>query len=905
MQASSIRDPVYNACIVLLVCITTGFTLLGFRIDVAWLQMRPVTAVLTLVVALGLALRLRHRGRLGTILCGLLVAVPCAAQISVYIVSGNLPYIDAATAAQPISQIFAAGLLCVGVALVLDGVLPAHWGRHLLLGIAGAIAAALGGLGLFGVLNGMPQPIESASVSGMRLPSTLVLLFSGLALLAGARLRSVFGSAAPGGSVDGAEQRDRTGLAAGLGILVVTLGATALVWRETIEDSIRQDEAAVAASVDRVAAAIEVNADGSITLIEGLVGLFAASEHVDESEWVRYLGSLSLADRFVGIITVGHVLHVAAPASVEGRRVADVYGKPVAIWPDEDTEEYLPVAYIVPDAPAAREAIGYNVASDPELYATVRRARADSTAVISPRIEFSRFNDPQSRAGFIVMAPVTNWGRSASGHASGLVYASVDMAEVVAHARTDAAAKGIALRIHDATSPGLAVSLFEDASPDASHRPHTTTIRIGGRIWNVVGQARPGMPGASGSRAASRVVLGGLIVALLLFAITWVLAGHRARAMQLARTMTSELRRSQRAQQAITDTANAGIITADGDGNVLYMNPAAGEIFGVDILAMPGKSLTALMPERYREAHIAGLQRVRSGGPTHVIGGTVELAGLHAGGGEFPIEVLLSAWSSEGETFFTAFIRDITRRKQSEAELEQKTRELERSNADLEQFAYVASHDLQEPLRMVASYVQLLARRYRGRLDPDADEFIAFAVDGATRMQSLIQDLLAYARLGRSGKQPIPAHVGQCAHAATGRLQEAIVESGARITVDAECEVMAIPSQLAQVLQNLIANALKFRRADAPEIRIGAEREGANWHVHVADNGIGIDPQHRERVFAIFQRLHTRREYPGTGIGLAICRKIIEDGGGRIWVESEPGIGSVFHFTLPAAQDRP
>jgi len=903
MQASSVRDPVYNACIVMLVCMATGFTLLNFRIDATWLQMRPVTAVLTLVVALGLALRLRSRGRIGTILCGMLVAVPCAAQISFYIVRGNIPYVDAATAAQPISQVFAAGLLCIGVALVLDGVLPARWGRHLLLGLAGAIAAALGSLGLFGVLNGMPQPIESASLSGMRLPSTLVLVFSGLALLAGARLRSVFGYPLQSGASDGAEQRDRTGLAAGLGILVVTLGATALVWRETIEDSIRQDEAAVAASVDRVAAAIQVNADSSITLIEGLVGLFAASEHVDESEWVRYLGSLSLADRFVGIITVGHALQVVAP--VEGRRVANVYGKPVAIWPDEDAPEFIPVAYIVPDVAVAREAIGYNVASDPDLYETVQRARAGSTAVISPRIEFSRFNDPRSRVGFIVIAPVTNWGGAAGEPGSGLVYASVDMAEVVAHARTDSAADGIVLHVQDATSPGQVASLFEDALPDASHRPHTTTIEIGGRLWNVVGQKQPGVRGASHSTAAARVLLGGLVVALLLFAITWVLAGHRARALQLARTMTSELRRSQSAQQAITDTANAGIITADGNGNVLYMNPAAGELFGVDILAMPGKSLTGLMPERYREAHVAGLKRVRSGGPTHIIGGTVELAGLHADGSEFPIEVLLSAWSSEGETFFTAFIRDITPRKHAEAELEQKTRELERSNADLEQFAYVASHDLQEPLRMVASYVQLLARRYRGRLDADADEFIGFAVDGATRMQSLIQDLLAYARLGRSGKQPIPAHVGQCAHAAIGRLQEAILESGARIIVDAECEVMAIPSQLSQVFQNLIANALKFRRAEAPEIRIGAQREGANWHVHVADNGIGIDPQHRERVFAIFQRLHTRREYPGTGIGLAICRKIIEDGGGRIWVESEPGRGSVFHFTLPAAQDRP
>ena len=204
---------------------------------------------------------------------------------------------------------------------------------------------------------------------------------------------------------------------------------------------------------------------------------------------------------------------------------------------------------------------------------------------------------------------------------------------------------------------------------------------------------------------------------------------------------------------------------------------------------------------------------------------------------------------------------------------------------------------------MVASYVQLLARRYRGRLDQDADEFIGFAVDGASRMQLLIQDLLAYARVGRSGKQPIPVHLGHCAQEACSALQEAFVESGARIEIKAEGMVVAVPSQLVQLFQNLIGNAIKFRGKDVPSIAIDAQREDRHWHVRVRDNGIGIEPQHRERVFAIFQRLHTRREYPGTGIGLAICRKIVEGFGGRIWVEAEHGQGSVFHFTVPASED--
>jgi light-regulated signal transduction histidine kinase (bacteriophytochrome) len=226
---------------------------------------------------------------------------------------------------------------------------------------------------------------------------------------------------------------------------------------------------------------------------------------------------------------------------------------------------------------------------------------------------------------------------------------------------------------------------------------------------------------------------------------------------------------------------------------------------------------------------------------------------------------------------------------------------LERSNADLEQFAYVASHDLQEPLRMVASYVQLLARRYRGQLDADADEFIGFAVDGATRMQNLIEDLLAFARVGRSGVQPVATPLRASVEAAVAQLQESISETGAMIRVDVDVDgcVLALPSQLTQVFQNLIGNALKFRSIDVPKVVIDARRDGPDWHIRVADNAIGIEPRHHERVFAIFQRLHTRSEYSGTGIGLAICRRIIDSFGGRIWVESTPGEGSIFHFVLP------
>jgi PAS domain S-box-containing protein len=246
---------------------------------------------------------------------------------------------------------------------------------------------------------------------------------------------------------------------------------------------------------------------------------------------------------------------------------------------------------------------------------------------------------------------------------------------------------------------------------------------------------------------------------------------------------------------------------------------------------------------------------------------------------------------------------DITERKRAQAVLRAAYDELARSNAELEQFAYVASHDLQEPLRMIGSYTQLLERRYGDKLDQDAHEFMDFIVEGATRMKQLIEDLLAYSRVGTRGKELRPVQAQAVLGKALVNLRAAIEQSGATVTHDPLPEVSADDMQLAQLLQNLIANAIKFRKNDeAPRIHVGAEETGEEWRFSVADNGIGIEPQYFDRIFLVFQRLHTQDEYPGTGIGLAICRKVVERHGGQIWVESAFGEGSKFHFTLPKIQ---
>ena len=263
------------------------------------------------------------------------------------------------------------------------------------------------------------------------------------------------------------------------------------------------------------------------------------------------------------------------------------------------------------------------------------------------------------------------------------------------------------------------------------------------------------------------------------------------------------------------------------------------------------------------------------------------------------IEHSISQIPDKAPLELVAVARDITERRQAEAKLQQTMDELARSNTELEQFAYVASHDLQEPLRMVASYTQLLSRRYQGKLDADADEFIGYAVDGATRMQQLINDLLAYSRVGTRGKPFEPTDCEEILNKALINLRVAIEENNAVVTHDQLPTVAADATQMIQLFQNLIGNAIKFHGDKRPEVHVGAKHNGNEWLFSVSDNGIGIDPKYHERIFVLFQRLHGKKEYPGTGIGLTVSKKIVERHKGRIWVESQSGNGATFHFTIP------
>ena len=357
------------------------------------------------------------------------------------------------------------------------------------------------------------------------------------------------------------------------------------------------------------------------------------------------------------------------------------------------------------------------------------------------------------------------------------------------------------------------------------------------------------------------------------------------------------LRASQNFLMTIIETEPECVKLIGLDGKLQMMNRSGLDMIEVESLdQVKGLPVSGLIAPEDLDAFNALGEKVFNGGA-----GTLEFGMIGAKGRRLRLEThAVPLRDEKGEiTALLGITRDVTEKRKSEEALKETLDELTRSNKELEQFAYVASHDLQEPLRMVASYLQLIARRYRERLDPDADEFIGFAVDGATRMQKMINDLLALSRVGTRGKPFLPTDSGEALANALRDLGVAIEESGATVTHDPLPTVDADESQLTLLFQNLIGNAVKFRGDRPPRIHVSARREEDGWVFAVRDNGVGIDPQYFERVFVIFQRLQAGGMSKGTGIGLAICKKIVERHGGRIWVESAPDEGATFCFTLP------
>lgn len=365
----------------------------------------------------------------------------------------------------------------------------------------------------------------------------------------------------------------------------------------------------------------------------------------------------------------------------------------------------------------------------------------------------------------------------------------------------------------------------------------------------------------------------------------------------------AELGAAEERFQRVVESAPNAIVKVDASRNIMLVNQQTERLFGYSREELLGRPIETLVPRRARDEHPENVARFLAAPAVREMGANRDLFAVRKDGVEVPVEIGLTPVETPNGQHVLASIIDITERKAAEAERERLITDLRRSNDELAQFAYVASHDLQEPLRTVVSFTELLDKRYSDELDEKGQKYLGYIVDGGTRMSELITDLLAFSRVGTHGKPMAPVDIDKVVDNALKNLESAVASSGAEVSRDELPTLIGDETQLTQLFQNLLSNAIKFRQADvAPRIRIEVEDEGGETVFVVRDNGIGIDPEYHEVVMRPFQRLHSRQEYDGSGIGLAIAKKIVERHGGRIWLEPTDE-GTTFRFALAGGEE--
>ena len=653
--------------------------------------------------------------------------------------------------------------------------------------------------------------------------------------------------------------------------------------------------------------------------LDGLRRYLESDDFVDRNEFVRYVGPIKeqfpvQAVEWIPRVQRGERTHYEAIARQDGLTEFRFTEKNSdgRMIPAQERDDYYPVYYVEP-LKGNDAALGFDLASEPLRRAAMGKACDQGRAAGTAPVRLVQ--ETGSQTGFLVFSPVYGGQgipRTVEQRRLALrgfvlgVYRTGDLMQGVL---ASLPGKGLPFQLEDLSAPSEN-RLLHNCMPQAGNAfamlaDFKKQMDIASRDWRITIVPDADFVKNNLSRSSWLILAGGMLLTALFTLYMNNLVTGRFRAEDLVRWRTAQLQEQRQQLEDVIVGTRIGTWQLNIQTGAFIVNQCWAEIIGDRV-----DELSPLSLQRVKEmVHPEDLPRFMQA-LNDTLQGLKPLYEceyrIHCRDGCFVwVQDMgrIMQRSTAGEPLrMSGTHADINDRRESERVIKETLSDLKRSNTELENFAYVASHDMQEPLRMVVSYLQLLARRYKDRLDADADEFIGYAVDGAQRMQTLINDLLAYSRVGTKGKPFAQTDCNDAVKRALANLEVSLSETGARIDSAKLPTVSADSSQLVQLFQNLVGNALKYRSPEPPRIGINAELRQHEWIFSVQDNGIGIEPRYFERIFVIFQRLHSRSEHSGTGIGLSVCKKIVERHGGIIWVSSEPGTGSTFYFTLPAVE---
>jgi PAS domain S-box-containing protein len=639
---------------------------------------------------------------------------------------------------------------------------------------------------------------------------------------------------------------------------------------------------------------------------------------VTREQWRRYVTNLNLNERYPGVLGVGFSLRVTPSQKPAHLAKIRAEGFPdYAIHPEGDRPEYHSIIYIEPFEGRNRRAFGYDLFSEPARRAEMERARNTGLLALSAKVLLVQELTQETQAGFFMYLPVYREGSSLatfverSSALLGFVYSPFRVNDLIQGA-VGANSPTVGLEIYDGNEMTPASILYDgidDADLGKDYRPtfnRTVAMNFGGHVWSLKVITLPAFDAATDYREPILVAAAGVAISLLLFGITWSLVNTREQAITLARNMTAELSDSREQFRAVSETANDGIVTADGQGKIVYLNEAALRLFGYSADEAIGQPITLLMPERFRESHRQGFHRFLAGGESKVIGKTVQLAGRRKDDSEFPLELSLATWRTDQRLFFTGVLRDITERKRAEAEIAIKTHDLEAANRLKNEFLASMSHELRTPLNAIIGFAQLMHDAKVGPVSSEHKEFLGDILTSSKHLLQLINDVLDLSKIeaGRMDFNPEAVELTQLIVEVRNILQS--LTASRRLTVEIDVapaveRVLTDPAKLKQILYNYLSNAIKFT-ADSGRITIRARPEGsAHFRLEVEDTGIGIRADQIEKLFVEFQQLEVSsvQRHQGTGLGLALTKKLVEAQGGRVGVQSVYGTGSLFYAVLP------